>query len=299
MAKKVLIIINPCSGTKKANKYLTDIVSTFTVNGYIPTVLTTTKRGDGRVYAEEYASEMDLIVCIGGDGTYNEVVSGVMLSGVRVPVGYIPAGSTNDFAISLHLSKNIVKAAHDIVQGEPVSLDVGSFNGRNFSYVASFGAFTKASYDTPQNVKNALGHLAYILSGINSITSIKAEHMIIETDDKKFEGDYIFGAISNSTSVGGILTLKPELVDMSDGEFEMLLVRAPRDLIELGAIVPMITSQNYDDDMITFVNGSRFKVHANKETSWSLDGEYQEGAEEIDIINQHNAIDLIINGRRK
>ena len=299
MAKKVLIIINPCSGTKKANKYLTDIVSTFTVNGYIPTVLTTTKRGDGRIYAEEYAGEMDLIVCIGGDGTYNEVVSGVMLSGVRVPVGYIPAGSTNDFAISLHLSKNIVKAAHDIVQGEPVSLDVGSFNGRNFSYVASFGAFTKASYDTPQNVKNALGHLAYILSGINSITSIKAEHMKIETDDKKFEGDYIFGAISNSTSVGGILTLKPELVDMSDGEFEMLLVRAPRDLIELGAIVPMITSQNYDGDMITFVNGSRFKVHANKETSWSLDGEYQEGAEENDIINQHNAIDLIINGRRK
>ena len=146
--------MNPCSGTKKANKYLTDIVNIFTVNDYVSTVLTTTKRGDGRIYAKNYAKKMDLIVCIGGDGTFNEVVSGVIQSGVRVPIGYIPAGSTNDFANSLHLSKGIVKAAHDIVQGEPVSLDIGTFNGRNFSYVASFGAFTKTSYATPQNVKN-------------------------------------------------------------------------------------------------------------------------------------------------
>ena len=240
---------------------------------------------------------MDLIVCIGGDGTFNEVVSGVIQSGVRVPIGYIPAGSTNDFANSLHLSKGIVKAAHDIVQGEPVSLDIGTFNGRNFSYVASFGAFTKTSYATPQNVKNALGHLAYVLGGINSIASIRAEHMAFEVNGMKYEDDYIFGAISNSTSVGGILTLKPELVDMSDGEFELLLVKAPHDLVELGAIIHMLTTQNYEDEMITFINASEFNIHASKETSWTLDGEYQEGMEEIKVVNMHHAIDLIMNGK--
>ena len=135
---------------------------------------------------------MDLITAIGGDGTFNEVVSGVIESGIRVPIGYIPAGSTNDFASSLDIPKNILAAARDVVNGEPVSFDVGSFNGRNFSYVASFGAFTKASYATPQNVKNALGHLAYILEGINSIASIRKEHMIIEADGQIYEDDYIF-----------------------------------------------------------------------------------------------------------
>lgn len=296
MKKNVLIIMNPCSGTKKANKYLTDIVQVFTVNDYIPTVLTTTKRGDGTLYAKSYADKVNLIVCIGGDGTFNEVVSGVIQSGVRVPIGYIPAGSTNDFANSLHLSKGIVAAARDIVQGEPVSFDSGMFNDRIFSYVASFGAFTKTSYATPQNVKNALGHLAYVLDGITSIASIRSEHMVFEINGVRYEDDYIFGAISNSTSVGGVLNLKPELVDMSDGEFEVLLVKSPKDLVELAAIVHLLTTQNYEDSMITFVNASEVIIHADKNTSWSLDGEYQEGAEEIKVSNLHHAIDLVMNG---
>ena len=269
MKKKALIIMNPCSGTKRANKYLTDIVETFTVNDYICTVLTTTKRGDGTLYAEKYAGKTDLITCIGGDGTFNEVVSGLLHSGRKVPIGYIPAGSTNDFANSLHLSKNIVKAARDIVQGNPVAFDIGSFNGRGFSYVASFGAF-------------------------NTISSIRAEHMVIEADGMSYEDDYIFGAISNSTSIAGILTLKPELVDMSDGLFEMLLIKAPRDLIELAEIVHMLTTQNYESDMLTFVNASEFLIHASAETSWTLDGEYQEGCEEIKVENLHHAINLMM-----
>lgn len=294
MSKRALIIMNPCSGTKRANKYLTDIVETFTVNDYVCTVLTTTKRGDGTLYAQTYAPQVDLITCIGGDGTFNEVVSGLVHSGAKVPIGYIPAGSTNDFANSLHLSKNIVQAARDIVLGNPVAFDIGSFNGRGFSYVASFGAFTKASYETPQNVKNALGHLAYILEGINSIASIRAEHMVIEADGMTYEDDYIFGAISNSTSIAGILTLKPELVDMSDGMFELLLIKAPRDLIELAEIVRMLTTQHYESDMLTFVNAREFLIHANAETSWTLDGEYQEGCEEIKVENLHHAINLMM-----
>lgn len=299
MMKRNLIIINPCSGKKRANKYMTDIVDVFTKGGYMSTVLTTTQRGDGTLYAAEYAGDFDLVTCIGGDGTFNEVVAGLLESKSGTPIGYIPAGSTNDFASSLGLSSGIVTAAKDIVVGETIPLDIGSFNGRKFSYVASFGAFTQASYATPQSVKNMLGHLAYILEGVTSLTSIKPEHMIIETEDNVYEDDYIFGAVSNSTSLAGILTLDPEYVDMGDGLFELLLVKSPKNLIDLTEIVHMLTTQNYDSGMLTFVNSDRFRVHASEDTPWSLDGEYQEGASEIFIENLHNAINLVINKKRK
>lgn len=295
MNKRNLIIINPCSGKKRANKYLTEIVDIFTHGGYMSTVLTTTKRGDGTLYAAEYGADFDLITCIGGDGTFNEVVAGLLENDEKVPIGYIPAGSTNDFANSLKLSSSIITATKDIICGKKIPLDIGNFNGRKFSYVASFGAFTQASYATPQSVKNMLGHLAYILEGVTSITSIKPEHMKIEADGEVYEGDYIFGAISNSTSIAGILTLSPEYVDMSDGQFEMLLVKSPKNLIELTEIVHMLTTQNYESSMITFVNSNQFKIYANEDTAWSLDGEYQEGSEEIYIENIYHAIDMMIN----
>lgn len=294
MRQKALIIINPMSGMKRANKHLTDIVDIFTKAGYVCTVMTTLQRGDGTVYAREWADKVNLIVAVGGDGTFNEVVAGVMESGERVRIGYIPSGSTNDFASSLNLSKDIVKAARDIAEGSPVSFDIGSFNGRKFSYVASFGAFTEASYGTPQNVKNALGHLAYILEGIKSISSIKKSHMVIEADGKVYEGDYIFGAISNATSVGGILTLNPEYVDMRDGKFELLLVKAPKDLIDLTEIVYMLSSQDYNSNILTFINAEKFQITADADTPWSLDGEYQEGCEKIEIVNHHHAIELMM-----
>jgi len=293
--KNNLIIINPCSGKKKANKYLTSIIDVFTKAGYMSTVLTTTKRGDGTMYAAEYAGNADLVTCIGGDGTFNEVIAGMVEKDHKVPIGYIPAGSTNDFASSLKLSSGIVKAAKDIVEGERVPLDVGSFNGRKFSYVASFGAFTQTSYATPQNVKNALGHLAYILEGVTSIGSIKKEHMCIEADGVIYEDEYIFGAISNSTSLAGILTLKPEYVDMGDGLFELLLIKSPKNILEITEIVHMLTTQNYESSMITFVNAKEFKIHASKEIPWSLDGEYQEGCDEIHVENLHNAIEIMLN----
>lgn len=293
--KKNLIIINPCSGKKRANKYLTAIIDIFTKGGYISTVLTTTKQGDGTTYASELGGGFDLITCIGGDGTFNEVVAGLLEGEHKTPIGYIPAGSTNDFASSLNLSTGIVKAAKDIVSGEKVSLDIGSFNGRKFSYVASFGAFTQTSYATPQNIKNALGHLAYVLEGVTSIASIRKEHISIEADGQIYEDDYIFGAISNSTSLAGIITLKPEYVDMSDGMFELLLVKSPKNIIDITEIVHMLSTQNYESGMLTFINAKEFKIHAGKDVPWSLDGEFQEGSEEIYIENLHNAIEIFIN----
>lgn len=295
MNKKNLIIMNPCSGKKKANKFLTDIVDTFTKDGYMNTVLTTLKQGDGTDYVKAYGGDYDLITCIGGDGTFNEVVAGLLENDIDVPIGYIPAGSTNDFASSLNLSSGIVKAAQDIVNGEIVPLDIGSFNGRKFSYIASFGAFTQTSYATSQNLKNMLGHLAYILEGAASITSIRPEHLKIEADGKVYEGDYIFGAISNSTSFGGVLKINPEYVDMSDGKFELLLVKAPKNPIDLTEIIYMLSNQDYNSGMLTFINADKFKIHANEKMAWSLDGEYQEGCQDIFVENLHHAIDVIIN----
>ena len=299
MDKKNLIIMNPFSGKREANKYLTDIIDIFTKGGYMTTILTTTERGDGTVYASRYAGEFDLITCIGGDGTFNEVVAGLLDSGERVPVGYIPAGSTNDFANSLKLSTNILKATEDIVKGRLKTLDIGSFNGRKFSYVASFGAFTQTSYSTPQSVKNMLGHLAYILEGATSLTSIKPQHLKIEANGMPYEDDYIFGAISNSTSLAGILTLDPQYVDMNDGLFELLLVRSPKNPIDLAEIVYMLTTQNYESNKITFVNADSFTIYADENMDWSLDGEYQEGCERIEIENLHNAIDIVVNDKEE
>ena len=299
MDKKNLVIMNPFSGKREANKYLTDIIDIFTKGGYMTTILTTTERGDGTVYASRYAGEFDLITCIGGDGTFNEVVAGLLDSGERVPVGYIPAGSTNDFANSLKLSTNILKATEDIVKGRLKTLDIGSFNGRKFSYVASFGAFTQTSYSTPQSVKNMLGHLAYILEGATSLTSIKPQHLKIEANGMPYEDDYIFGAISNSTSLAGILTLDPQYVDMNDGLFELLLVRSPKNPIELAEIVYMLTTQNYESNKITFVNADSFTIYADENMDWSLDGEYQEGCERIEIENLHNAIDIVVNDKEE
>ena len=295
MNKKNLIIMNPCSGKKKANRFLTDIVDIFTKDGYMNTVLTTLKQGDGTSYVKEYGAEYDLITCIGGDGTFNEVVAGLLENDIDVPIGYIPAGSTNDFASSLELSSGIVKAAKDIVEGEVIPLDIGSFNGRKFSYIASFGAFTQTSYATSQNLKNMLGHLAYVLEGAASIASIRPEHLKIEADGKVYEGDYIFGAISNSTSFGGVLKINPEYVDMSDGKFELLLVKAPKNPIDLTEIIYMLSNQDYNSGMLTFINADTFKIHANEKMAWSLDGEYQEGCQDIFVENLHHAVDVIIN----
>lgn len=236
------------------------------------------------------------MVCAGGDGTFNEVVSGVYAAGSDTPIGYIPAGSTNDFASSMHLSRNLLQAARDIVEGEPRTLDLGSFNGRCFSYVASFGAFTRASYATSQSVKNALGHLAYVLGGIKELPSIRSRHVRFLLDHETvLEDDYIFGAISNSTSVAGILTLSPEIVDMNDGVFELLLVRKPQSLMELSDCVLALTTQDYHTPMLTFTSASHLEIDAPADMDWTLDGEQAKGQAHCVAENLHNAVKVIVN----
>ncbi len=291
--KKMLFVMNPYAGQRKANRYLSDILTVFNRAGYEVLVHMTEGSGDATRVVAEKACRMDMIVCCGGDGTFNETISGILSAGVDVPVGYIPAGSTNDFAASLKLSGNPLQAAQDIVEGAPVRYDVGRFGSRYFSYVASFGAFTRVSYTTPQNVKNALGHTAYLLSGIQELSQIRKEHIRMELDGEIVEDDFLFGAICNSTSVGGVLSLDPRKVDMSDGRFEVLLVRMPRTLAEITECIQAVQSQEYNCAMITFRPSARVKIFADPEMPWTLDGEREEGHAEVEAENLHLAIQFM------
>lgn len=299
MAKELLLVMNPFSGMKRANRFLTDIMMLFCSCGWNCRVHMTQGKGDCRQKVSENAKSTDLVVCIGGDGTFNECVDGLLECGASTALGYIPAGSTNDFANSLKLSKNIMKAAKDIMEGTARFLDVGSFNGRHFTYVASFGAFTKVSYATPQNVKNSLGHLAYVLEGINDISTITPHHLRFTTDERTVEGDYIFGAVSNSTSVAGLLTISPKIVDMNDGRFEVLLIRNPANIVELSEIIRALTAADYSSYMLDFFSASNMTVTADENMDWTLDGEWQKGASNIEIFNIKDAIRVITNPENK
>ena len=212
-----------------------------------------------------------------------------------MPVGYIPAGSTNDLATSLALSGNVMQAARDVLEGEPVAYDIGKFQDRYFSYVASFGAFTAVSYNTPQYIKNALGHTAYLLSGIQELSQIRTEHIRMVLDEERIvEDDFLFGAICNATSVGGVLTLDPNQVDMSDGLLEVLLVRSPKNLTELGECIQAVQSQNYGNcAMITFLSARKMEIYTNPDMVWTLDGEREDGHAHIHVENQHLAVNLM------
>ena len=292
--KKMLFIMNPYAGQRKAVKNLAQILEIFNRAGYEVNTYMTAGPGDGEKMASQRGPESDLVVCCGGDGTFNETVAGILGAGADVPVGYIPAGSTNDFANSLGLSLDNILAARDIVEGSPKRVDVGLFGSRYFSYVASFGAFTRSSYATPQSLKNVLGHTAYLLAGISEITQLKPEHVRMELPDGRvIEDNFIFGAVSNSTSVAGILTLPADRVDMSDGKLEIMLLRAPRDLAELSELVTALQKQTYNCSAMTFLSTESVAVTASQNMDWTLDGERQAGVSDVKIRCVHEAVQVI------
>lgn len=294
--KKMLFVLNPKAGKCKATRYLADILGVFCQADYSVITYVTKGPGDATQAVMRYAQAVDLVVCCGGDGTFNETVNGILQCGAPTPIGYIPAGSTNDFAASLKLPTQPLEAAQHIVEGHPVQYDIGQFGQRYFTYIASFGAFTRVSYATPQNIKNALGHTAYLLEGIKDISQIRSIHVKMELDEEVIEDDFLFGSISNSTSVGGILTLDPNQVDMRDGKFEIMLVRAPKKLGEVSECLQALQSKKYDCKMITFRSSSHIRVTSDPEMAWTLDGERADGAEVLEIHNRHLAITLMQKG---
>ncbi len=297
LSKKMLFVINPCAGQKRINKNLVDIINIFNRAEYTVITHVTDSPGDGERAVIKYASDVDFVVCSGGDGTFNETVSGVLKSGCKLNIGYIPSGSTNDFANTLGLPTNFKEAAKNIIRGATKSLDIGCFFDRYFSYVASFGIFTKASYTTPQALKNTLGHAAYVLSGIQELSQLKPYTLRFELHNGEvIEDDFVFGAISNSTNIGGVVTLSKELVDLSDGKLELILIRAPKNIIELAECVLSIQKQTYDHPLLTVTNTESIRITAPSDLDWTLDGEREQGREEIEVKCIHNAIDVFMKG---
>lgn len=292
--KSLHLIINPNAGTRQGRRFLPEMISVFSKAGYLCSVYVTEKRGDAVDFSRAHAGEADLVVACGGDGTLNEVITGLQQGGHRTPLGYIPCGSTNDFASGLELPLAPLLACDSIIFGNPRSLDVGLFGSdRYFSYTASFGAFTSVSWSTPQNVKNVIGHAAYILEGIRSLADIHPIHMKVTADGQEYEDDYIFGAVCNSTSLGGVLKLDDNEVHMSDGLFEALLIPFPPDLLVLNRILSALRTRHYDDPSLLFLRASKFSFTGASDIKWTLDGEEAEGAPVIEIRNIHNAVSLI------
>lgn len=293
--KKVLLVVNPCAGKMRSRKELFSIADPFCAAGYEVTIRPTTCRGDATVIARERGPEFDLLVCCGGDGTLNETVTGLLQieKSARPRLGYIPTGTTNDFASTLGIPSDINNAVRAILQNHTRKIDVGTLNDRLFTYVATFGAFADASYSAPQKLKNKLGHTAYLLEGaFKSTRNIRPYHIKIEAGDFVEEGDYIYGSVSNTTSVGGILKLDPSEVQLNDGIFEVMLVKVPKSVPDFLRTFTNAVSKNFDDHNITFIKAKDVHIYVDDNMPWSLDGEYEKGAKEVNIVNHKEALTL-------
>lgn len=296
MEQRVLLMVNPMAGRQKIRNELIYVVDTLTKAGYETIIYTTQGKDATRDLLAEKDSQFDRVICCGGDGTFNEILSATMHWDKRPILGYIPAGTTNDFAAGLKLPSDIREAAVNIVRGTPHTVDAGLFNTSYFSYVASFGAFTETSYSTPQNFKNALGHLAYILEGIKEIPAFTPYTVCVEADGQIYKDSYIFGAVSNARSVGGILKISDSLVDLNDGVFEVMMIKMPKTLMDLSAIVTSLTSLNplkYDPSMFLFLQTKELKITFEQEMVWSLDGERVSGGKEARIACIKDAFKIL------
>lgn len=290
----ITLMVNPNAGRKMILRSLGEVIQVFTGRGDAVTVIETQgPEQAAKVIERSVAAKPDLLICCGGDGTLSDTVSHIVKSGAKVPLGYIPTGTTNDFAASLGLSKDPVRAAQQIAESTAKPLDVGRFEDRDFIYVASFGAFTQSSYTTTQSLKNSLGHLAYVIEGIKELPVLKSYEVRVETaEGGVYEGEYLFGSMSSSTSFGGIVKLDPAKVDLTDGKFELTLVKTPKNLQELNRILVSLMSGKFDEEVITFVQTRQAVFTCAQPMPWSLDGEYAAGDDRVTISAQQQAISL-------
>ena len=291
---KLLFIINPRAGKGQIKHHLLDVLDIFIKGGYEVQVAVTQKPLDASELAFRYGSEMDLIVCCGGDGTLSETITGLMKLKNPPRLGYIPAGSTNDFASSLKISDHAKKAAQDVIEGEMYTIDIGSFcEEKYFVYVAAFGAFTEVSYMTPQSTKNLLGHQAYMLEGVKSLKTLKSYSMKVESDDIQLEGEFIFGMITNTLSVGGFKGLVTQDVALNDGEFEVLLICTPKTPLEWSNIVSYMFLKEEQNEYVHKFKTKSLRLISENPVDWVLDGEFGGSKTEVHIVNCSNRIGIM------
>lgn len=294
MEKRLLFIYNPKAGKGQIRNNLLDIIDTFVKAGYEVHARPTQYAGEAVEIARKKAGQYDLVVCSGGDGTLDEVVTGIVKTGQHCPIGYIPAGSTNDFANSLELPKSMKSAAQTAVSGKPFACDIGSFNSNSFVYIAAFGLFTEVSYETSQEVKNVLGHMAYVLEGVKKLTAIKSYHMKISTQDTVIEDDFLYGMVTNSVSVGGFKGITGKFVDLSDGVFEVTLIKVPRSLEDLNQIIGALTLRDIDAAQMYCFKTSWLKFESEEEVAWTLDGEFGGRHTEVTIENLKRQLTIMV-----
>lgn len=293
--KKLMLIINPAAGRGGFKSGLGEALDLLDKGGFRTTLYFTSGRGDATEFAERFAADYDVVGCVGGDGTLSEVFAGLMRIENPPMLGYIPMGTANDVATTLGLPKNdTIGAARRIIEGEPHPFDVGGFgDNQYFAYIAAFGAFTEVSYATPQNQKKLLGHLAYVLQGMAALPRLESYNTRVEYDGGVFEGRLVYGSMSNSTSVAGIVRLRDEMVCLGDGESELVLVRDPESVVGFGEIVDSVLSQRFDSDKLLILHTKQAKFTFDKPVAWTRDGEAGGEFQEIVLRNYKAPVKMI------
>ncbi|MBO4692811.1 MAG: diacylglycerol kinase family lipid kinase [Clostridia bacterium] len=292
--RRLLLIANPFSGKAKMVTNLMAVTQILSDRGFEVTVYPTKKAGDATSRAASVKDgEFDRIVVCGGDGTLNEVITGLMSAGVNCKIGYIPAGTLNEWSLGLKIPRSIPNAAKAAAGDFEIKLDVGRFADRYFSYTASFGAFTEVSYSAPQEVKNVLGQAAYFFEGIKSLGNIKPIHLKIECEEKTVEDDFIFGAVSNSMSVGGIVKFKENVVKLNDGVFEVFLIKNLKNILQLQNTLDGILRGDLSRERMEFFHTKKLLVNGGRGVAWTLDGEFAPGRDDLIIENIPSALRLV------
>ena len=303
MSKKALFIVNPHSGKGLIKNHLLEITDILVKADYEVTVYPTQSRGDAEQKVRERDQDYARVVCSGGDGTLDEIVTGMIQSGFKTTIGYIPAGSTNDFAKTLKIPSTMKKAAEIIAQGNVFSCDVGRFNRDIFVYIAAFGLFTEVSYETSQEMKNILGHMAYLLEGVKQLTNIKSYLIkvtyVSETGEEEvIEDDFIYGMVTNSHSVGGFKSIAGNVfkgnVDLNDGLFEVTLIKVPKNPMELNSILAALTIADIDTKYMYNFKSGKLTFESEEEVAWTLDGEYGGKHTKVELLNDKGAMDILV-----
>ena len=293
--KKLMLIVNPASGREGYRYYFGEAMHLLARGGFAPTLFFTGGHGDATKLAFEHAADYDQVACVGGDGTLSEVLAGLIRIPDPPPVGYIPMGTANDVATTLGLAKNdMVGAVQQMLAGTPHPYDVGGFgDDEYFAYIAAFGAFTEVSYATPQSQKRALGHLAYVLQGMSTLSKIEPIYTQVEYDGGVFEGDLVYGSMSNSTSVAGIVRLQEDMVSLGDGMSELVLVKDPKRIDAFGELATAVLARTFDSESLVIAHTRKAKFTFDKPVAWTRDGEAGGEHQEIVLRNYPAPVQMI------
>ena len=291
--RKLLFIFNPNAGKKRVGPHLLRILDLLTQSGYVVTAYPTQGPEDAMHAALEWGGQYDRVICCGGDGTLNETVRGMLQGKHTVPIGYIPAGSTNEFASSLGLPKQMEEATRIAAEGVPFRCDAGTLNGNYFVYVAAFGAFAEVSYSTSQQAKNLLGHLAYLLEGMSRLPKLKAHHVRVEYDDQILEDEFIVGMVTNSLSVGGFKGLCGRDVRLNDGQFEALFIKQPKHVGQWSKLISAVLRQDLNSEFLRSVRASSLRFSAEEPISWTIDGEFGGTFAQADVVNYREMLQIV------